>query len=123
MSNALFSRGARAARIAISTLLLAGLATLAIASDKASIKIVSPKDHEQLEADETYQLEYEVDPGPGGDHFHVWVDQDRGPGIHDQKGKYTLPKMAPGEHVITLKVVDKGHVPTGPEQSIHVVVK
>ena len=117
------ARWARTARIAISTFLLAGLATLALAGDQASIKIVSPKDHEQLEADETYQLEYEVDPGPGGDHFHVWVDKDRGPGIHDRKGKYTLPKMAPGEHVLTIKVVDKADFTTGPEQSIHVVVK
>lgn len=113
----------RAARIAVATLLLAGLAVVANASDQASVKILSPKDHEQLEADETYQLEYEVDPGPGGDHFHVWVDADRGPGIHDRRGKYTLPKMAPGEHVLTIKVVDKGHVPTGPQQSIRVVVK
>ena len=101
----------------------AGAARAADTGGAASIQILSPKDHEQLEADETYQLEYAVEPGPGGDHFHVWVDSDRGPGIHDRKGKYTLPKMSPGEHVITLKVVDKGHVPTGPEQSIHVVVK
>jgi hypothetical protein len=110
-------------------LLLLGLclsltvAPLFAADSAASIKILSPKDHEQLEADETYQLEYDVQPGPGGDHFHVWVDDARGPGIHDAKGKYTLPKMTPGEHVITIRVVDKGHVPTGPQQSIHVVVK
>lgn len=118
-----FAPFARRVRVASAILLLSGFATLAGAGDKASIKILSPKDHEQLEADETYQLEYEVDPGPGGDHFHVWVDKDRGPGVHDQKGKYTLPKMTPGEHVLTIKVVDKGHVPTGPELSIHVVVK
>ncbi len=94
-----------------------------LAAAAASIRILSPKDHEQLEADETYQLEYDVQPGPGGDHFHVWVDEERGPGIHDAKGKYTLPKMSPGEHVITVRVVDKGHVPTGPQQSIHVAVK
>jgi len=111
---ALFLAFALCLSVAVSPLLAAG---------EASIHILSPKDHEQLEADETYQLEYEVQPGPGGDHFHVWVDDARGPGIHDSKGKYTLPKMSPGEHTITLRVVDKGHVPTGPQQSIHVVVK
>ena len=100
-----------------------GHAAGANAADPARIEILSPKDHEHLEADETYQLEYQVDPGPGGDHFHVWVDDERGPGIHDRKGKYTLPKMTPGEHIITVKVVDKGHVPTGPQQSIHVHVE
>ena len=29
----------------------------------------------------------------------------------------------PGEHVITIKVVDKGRVPTGPQQSIKVTTK
>ena len=42
-------------------------------------------------------------------------DGERSPGIHDLKGTYRLPKLTPGEHVITLKLVDKGHVPTGPQ--------
>jgi hypothetical protein len=113
----------RTARLIAAACLLAGLASFAKADEAASIKILTPKDHEVLESDETYKLAYEVTPGPGGDHFHVWVDQDRGPGIHDRKGEYTLPKMKPGDHTITVKIVDKGHVPTGPEQSIHVVVK
>ncbi len=103
--------------------LLLLVATLALAEAPASIKILSPKDHAQLDAGEAYPLEYEVVPGPGGDHFHVWVDGERGPGVHTLKGTYTLPKLSPGEHVITIKVVDKGHVPTGPEQSIHVTAK
>ena len=92
-------------------------AVLAIA-EEARIKIVSPADNERIEVGEEYQLVYEVTPGPGGDHFHVWVDGQRGPGVHDSKGVYTLPKFRFGEHDITIKVVDKGHVPTGPQQSI-----
>ena len=92
-------------------------------SPKPAIQIVTPADHAQLDADESYPLEYQVTLGPGDDHFHVWVDAERSPGIHDLKGTYRLPKMTPGEHVITLKLVDKGHVPTGPQTSIRVTVK
>jgi len=104
----------------LATLLLA--MPLAVRADQASITILSPKDGATLDADETYPLEYEVVTGPGGDHFHVWVDGERGPGVHDLKGKYALPKLAPGEHTITIKVVDKGHVPTGPQKTINVRV-
>ena len=102
----------------LATLLLA--MPLAVHADQASITILSPKDGAVLDADESYSLEYEVVPGPGGDHFHVWVDGERGPGVHVLKGKYDLPKLTSGEHTITIKVVDKGHVPTGPEKTIKV---
>jgi len=92
-------------------------------SQNASIKILSPANKAQIDAGEEYPLKYEVVPGPGGDHFHVWVDDDRGPGVHDAKGTYMLPKLSPGTHTITIKVVDKGHVPTGPQQSITVIAK
>src|SRR2546428_12882355 len=83
------------------------------------IIFVSPADNERVERGEEYQLVYEMTPGSGGDHFHVWVDGQRGPGIHDAKGAYTLPKFSTvGEHDVTIKVVDKGHIPTGPQKSI-----
>ena len=88
----------------------------------ASIQIVKPADHANLDSDEAYPLDYQIVLGPGSDHFHVWVDAERGPGIHDLKGTYMLPKMTPGQHVITIKQVDKGHVPTGPQKSITVNV-
>jgi len=97
--------------------------TQAGAVTPASIKILSPAEQSELDAGESYPLSYEVTPGTGGDHFHVWVDEKRGPGIHDIKGTYSLPKMKPGEHVITIKIVDKDHVPTGPEMSINVKAK
>jgi hypothetical protein len=89
-------------------------------AQEAKISILSPKDGAELDAGESYPLEYAVVPGPGGDHFHVWVDGERGPGVHVMSGKYDLPKLTPGEHTITIKVVDKGHVPTGPEKTIKV---
>jgi hypothetical protein len=97
--------------------------SIALAKDAAVVKILSPANNAQVDAGETYPLSYEVTPGPGGNHFHVWVDNERGPGVHDSKGTYTLPKLSPGAHVITIKVVDKGHVPTGPAKSINVTAK
>jgi len=99
------------------------LSTHAGAVTPASIRILSPADNSELDAGESYPLSYEVIPGTGSDHFHVWVDDKRGPGIHDTKGVYNLPKLSPGEHMITIKLVDKDHVPTGPEMSINVKAK
>jgi len=99
------------------------LSTHAGAFTPASIKILSPADNSELDAGESYPLSYEVLPGTEGDHFHVWVDDEKSKGIHDTKGVYTLPKLKPGKHVITIKVVDKDHNPTGPEKSITVIAK
>jgi hypothetical protein len=87
----------------------------------ANIKIVSPANNAKIDADEEYPLVYEVTPGKGGDHFHIWVDGNRSPGLHDVKGTYTLPKLSPGEHIISLRVVTKDHIATGPEKSIKVI--
>ncbi len=105
------------------TMMAAPVAARAADAAPASIQILSPENGAELDAGEAYPLQYEVVPGPGGDHFHVWVDAERGPGVHTAKGTYMLPKMTAGEHVITIKVVDKGHVPTGPQKSIKVTVK
>lgn len=91
------------------------------AVDGASINILSPSDSARLDAYEEYPLAFEVALGKGGDHFHVWVDDKRGPGIHEKKGTYALPKLTPGEHVISIQVVDKSHVGTGPKKSIRVI--
>ena len=99
------------------------LSTRAGAVTPASINILTPADHSELDADESYPLNYEVVPGTGSDHFHVWVDKDRSKGIHETKGTYNLPKLSPGQHTITIKLVDKDHVPTGPEKSIQVIAK
>ncbi len=108
-----------------SFLLLLVIAASAFAADSshgASIQILKPTDHADLDSDESYPLDYQVTLGPGDDHFHVWVDAERSPGIHDLKGTYVLPKLTPGQHVITLKLVNKDHVPTGPQKSITVNV-
>lgn len=91
------------------------------AVEGASITILSPADGTHLDANEEYPLTYEVALGKGGDHFHVWVDDKRGPGVHDNNGTYTLPKLTAGEHIINIQIVDKSHVGTGPKKSIIVI--
>ena len=114
-------------RLVLSLALLLCIPALAASAPAApggaGIKILTPADGAQLDAGESYPLHYEIALGPGDDHFHVWVDGDRSPGIHDLKGSYRLPKLSPGPHTITLKLVDKGHVPTGPQKSIQVISK
>jgi hypothetical protein len=98
----------------------AELASIA-AVEGASIKIISPADGAHLKAGMESPLAYEVKPGKGGDHFHVWVDDDKGPGIHETKGTYTLPKLTPGKHNISIRIVAKDHAVTGPRRSISVI--
>lgn len=110
-------------------LLSASASTSAVAADMAmsmsagSVMITSPKDGTTLSAMGENKMDYEVKLGAGDDHFHVWIDGERGGPIRDLKGTTMLPKMTPGKHAIIVKVVDKAHVPTGPEKSVFVKVE
>ena len=88
-----------------------------------SVTIKSPKDGATLSAMGENKMEYEIKLGAGDNHFHVWVDGERGGPVRDLKGSYMLPKMTPGKHAIIVKIVDKAHVPTGPEKSVFVKVE
>ena len=96
---------------------------IANGAETSVIKIVSPTDRAQINAEQEYSLIYEVALGPGGNHFHVWVDDKRGPGVRDLNGTYLLPALSPGEHVITLRIVDRQHSPTGVKKSIRLTAK
>ena len=91
------------------------------AVEGASINILSPSDNTRLDAGEEYPLAYEVTVGKGGDHFHVWVDDNEGPGLYEKKGTYTLPSMRAGGHIVSIQIVDKSHVGTGPKKSIRLI--
>ena len=96
---------------------------IANGAETSVIKILSPTDRAQINAEQEYSLIYEVALGPGGNHFHVWVDDKRGPGVRDLNGTYLLPALSPGEHVITLRIVDKQHSPTNIKKSIRLTAK
>lgn len=101
--------------------LLFGCSTLLFAAE-GSITISSPADGAKLKADGENKVMYEITPGPAGDHFHIYVDGKEDV-VRALKGSYALPKLSPGSHTITLKVVTKGHVPTGLEKTIKVTAQ
>jgi len=119
------------ARIGTTVIALLGACagTSAMAADMGmgmstgSVMITSPKDGATLSAMGENKMDYEVKLGAGDDHFHVWIDGERGGPVRDLKGTLTLPKMTPGKHAIIVKIVDKAHVPTGPEKSVFVKVE
>jgi len=93
------------------------------ASDKAYVKITSPRPGAKLDAMAQTKLVYEAVPGPRGDHVHVYVDNKEVGILHQLKGSYTLETLAPGTRNICVKVVNKAHVPIGVEQCVKVTVE
>lgn len=104
-----------------------GAALLACAqlslAEEASVKITAPADGAKLDAMAQNKVVYEVMPGPKGDHSHLYVDTKEAAILRQLKGSYALATLAPGQHDICVKVVDKGHAPIGVEQCVKVTVK
>ncbi len=99
------------------------LAAPAVALGQGKVTITAPKDGATLDAMDETRLVYEVDPGPRGDHVHVYVDGREVGILRKLKGSYLLEPPDPGGHSICVKVVNKAHVPIGIEQCIRVTVK
>ena len=84
-------------------------------------KIKSPPDGAKLDAMSQNKIEYEVNPGPGGDHVHLYIDDREAAILRKLSGTHTLSDaLLPGAHKICIKVVNKAHVPIGVEQCIQV---
>lgn len=108
-----------------SLFLLAALvlsASGAIAAE-ATVTILSPADGAKLDAMAQTRVEYVVEPGPKGDHTHLYVDGKEAAVLRALKGSHTLETMAPGNHEICIKVVNKSHTPIGVEKCIKVTAK
>ncbi len=107
-------------RVAYAALLALGL-SLPAAGEQAYVKITEPAPGARLTAAGPSRLVYEVEPGPRGDHVHIYAD-DKEVGILRQlKGSYTLPPLAAGAHSLCVKVVNRAHVPIGVEQCVDVI--
>ena len=103
--------------------LLAGLLQAGgAAAQQPSITIASPADGATLDAMAQTRLVYEVTPGPGGDHVHVYVDGKEVGILRSLKGEYTLETLQAGKREICIKTVNKAHVPTGLQRCIQVTV-
>ena len=91
-------------------------------AQEGSVTILSPTDGETLGPMGPYELTYEVEAGPRGDHIHIYVD-DREVGIlRVLKGSHMLKELAPGARNICIKVVNRGHTPIGVDGCVTVHV-
>ncbi|MBT9612246.1 MAG: hypothetical protein IV108_03150 [Burkholderiales bacterium] len=90
---------------------------------QGKVLITSPADGATLDALDENRLVYEVDPGPRGDHVHIYFDNKEVGILRKLKGSFLLEAPSPGKHGLCVKVVNKAHVPVGIEQCIQVTVK
>ena len=97
-------------------------APLALAAD-ASVVISAPADGAVLSRAAQTLINYEVTPGPKGDHTHLYVDGKEENVLRQLKGSLTLEPLAPGKHEICIKIVNKGHTPIGVQQCNKVSVE
>jgi hypothetical protein len=90
---------------------------------QGKVTISAPAQGATLDAMDENKLVYDVDPGPSGDHVHVYVDDKEVGILRKLKGSYTLESLSSGKRNICVKVVNKAHVPVGIEQCVQVAVK
>lgn len=111
--------------IVLSASLLAGLVAAAPAARAAegSITISAPADGARLDPMAQNRIAYEVVPGPGTDHVHLYVDGKEAAVLRQLKGSYPLETLAPGQHAICIKLVNKAHTPIGVERCVNVTVE
>lgn len=90
---------------------------------EGKVTISEPAKGATLDAMDQHHLVYEVDPGPRGDHVHVYVDNKEVGILRKLKGSYPLESLSAGERNVCVKVVNKAHVPIGVEDCVKVSVK
>jgi hypothetical protein len=96
--------------------------TAVLAAD-GKVTISAPAKGATLDAMDEINLVYEVEPGPKGDHVHVYVDDKEVGILRKLKGSYPLESLSSGQRNICVKVVNKAHVPTGVENCVQVTMK
>jgi len=90
---------------------------------QGKVTITSPADGATLDALDENRLVYDVEPGPRGDHVHVYVDNKEVGILRKLKGSYLLESLDSGKRNLCVKVVNKAHVPIGVEKCVQVTVK
>ena len=99
------------------------LATWPVAAADASVRITSPADGASVDRVELIDLVFEANPGPNGDHVHIYADGKEVGIVRQLEGSFALGEMTPGPHTLCVKLVDKAYVPVGAEQCIKVRVQ
>ncbi|MEW5972361.1 MAG: hypothetical protein AB1713_01225 [Pseudomonadota bacterium] len=109
----------KCAGIALLSILLGTSAALA---QDGRVAISSPQDGATHDASKPLVVEFAADPGPRGDHVHVYVDAGKPRVVRSLKGSETISDLPPGMHDICIKLVTRDHVPTGAEDCVKVQV-
>ncbi|GAB4303699.1 MAG: hypothetical protein Kow0096_25840 [Thiohalomonadaceae bacterium] len=103
--------------------LLSGLfLSAAVWAAEGSVSITAPQEGARLDAMAENRISYAVEPGPRGDHVHLYVDGKEVAVLRRLQGSYALPTMESGNREVCIKVVNKGHTPIGVEQCVKVMV-
>lgn len=90
-------------------------------AEVGSVKIISPLDGAKIK--NTLKMDFDINPGPKGNHVHMYADGEEVAVIKKLKGQYTFKNLNAGKRELCIKVVDKGHTPIGVEKCIHVTVE
>lgn len=86
----------------------------------ANVKITSPADGGKVKTNEPVNVIYDITPGPGGDHAHIYVNDKEAGILRKLKSSFSLDPLPPGTHTVCVKVVNRGHSPIGQESCIKV---
>lgn len=108
-------------RIALAAALGVVATVTAFAADPF-VRITQPTNGARLDAMEQNRLVYEVEPGPRGDHVHVYVDEREVGILRQLKGSYVLETLQPGRRTLCIKVVNRAHTPIGVQDCVGVSV-
>lgn len=95
----------------------------AVFAAEGAVSILSPQDGAHLDAMAENGISYKVEPGPRGDHVHLYVDGREVAILRRMQDSYPLPTLDAGEHDLCIKVVNRGHTPIGLEQCVRVKVE
>lgn len=87
------------------------------------VTIYQPQDGAVLDPFDDNAIRYKVEPGPAGDHVHLYENGHETAVIRRLEGSYPLRALNLGQQELCLKVVNRAHVPTGPESCIKVMVR
>jgi hypothetical protein len=109
--------------VALGAALSAPAAHAAAGKADGKVTISAPTQGAILDSMEENRVVYSVDPGPRGDHVHVYVDDQEVGILRQLKGSYLLESMPSGQRDICIKVVNKAHVPVGTQECVKVTVK
>jgi hypothetical protein len=90
---------------------------------EAYVKIAAPADGARVQRTKPITLVYEANPGPRGEHVHVYVDGKEVGILRQLEGNYALKRLTPGQRTVCVKVVNRAHVPIGVEQCIKLEVE